>query len=96
MPPAERARMAADLGVNSPLQVASAQALSAPQTQNCRARIGSVLGREVPIDFTLDPELIAGVELRFPHSVLTCSWKESLTQALDALLKSDGNAARPA
>ncbi len=53
----------------------------------------TALGREVAVDFTQDSGLIAGVELRLPHSVVNCSWKQSLAQALKAVLDGDGNAA---
>lgn len=94
MPPEERARMAADLGANSALEVASAGPLSSTETETLRKRIGGALGREVSIGFIQDPGLIAGVELRLPHSVVNCSWQRSLEQALKTLLDNDGNAAR--
>jgi F-type H+-transporting ATPase subunit b len=94
MPRAERERLAGDLGANSALQVVCAAPLLAHDAELCRKRIAAALGSEVAIDFIQDPELIAGVELRLPHSVLNCSWKESLAQALKALLDNDGDAAR--
>ncbi len=93
MPREERQRMASDLGAAT-LEVASAAPLSAEQAQSCIKRIAAALEREIPIQFTQDPDLIAGVELRLPHSVVNCSWKQSLTQALNRLLESDGNTAR--
>jgi F-type H+-transporting ATPase subunit b len=96
MPHEERERMAVDLGANSTLEVAIAAPLSSDAAAQCRKRIAAALGRDLAIDFAVDSELIAGIELRFPHSVLNCSWKQSLAQALNALLESDGNAARPA
>ncbi|HEY2108069.1 MAG TPA: F0F1 ATP synthase subunit B [Candidatus Binataceae bacterium] len=94
MPSADRERLASDLGANSALQIACAAPLPPQDADLCRKRIAAALGREVAIDFTQDPALIAGVELRLPHSVLNCSWKESLAQALKVLLDSDGDAAR--
>lgn len=90
----ERARMAADLGANSAVEVASAAPLSSTEAELCRKRIAATLGREVAIDFVQDPGLIAGVELRLPHSIVNCSWKQSLAQALKTLLDNDGDAAR--
>lgn len=93
MPREERQRMAADLGADG-LVVASATPLSAEQSRSCSRRIAAALERQIPIQFTQDPALIAGVELRLPHAVINCSWKQSLVQALNSLLKSDGNTAR--
>jgi F-type H+-transporting ATPase subunit b len=93
MPREQRQRMAADLG-GFKLEVASAAPLPAPQADSYRKRIAAAFERDLPIVFTQDPDLIAGVELRLPHSVVGCSWKQSLDQALKALLESHGNAAR--
>jgi F-type H+-transporting ATPase subunit b len=94
LPPEERARMATDLGANSALEVASAAPLSSREADLYRKRIADALGREVAIDFVQDPGLIAGVELRLPHAVVNCSWKQSLAQALKTVLENDGDAAR--
>lgn len=96
MPREERQRMAADLAVNSTLEIASAAPLSAGQAESCAKRIAAAFEREVPIQFTQDPDLIAGVELRLPHAVVNCSWKQSLAQALNSLLENGGDAARHA
>jgi F-type H+-transporting ATPase subunit b len=94
MPREERQRMASDLGANSTLELAAAAPLSSPEAELCRKRIAAAFEREVAVDFTQDPGLIAGVELRLPHSVVNCSWKESLAQALKTLLENNGDAAR--
>jgi F-type H+-transporting ATPase subunit b len=94
LPREERARMAGDLSANAALEVASAGPLSSEETELCRKRIADALGREVAIDFVQDPGLIAGVELRLPLSVVNCTWKQSLAQALKTLLDDDGDAAR--
>jgi F-type H+-transporting ATPase subunit b len=93
MPREQRQRMAADLD-SSALEIASAAPLQPAQVDSYRKRIAAAFERELPIEFTQDPDLIAGVELRLPHSVVGCTWKQSLDQALKALLASDGNAAR--
>jgi F-type H+-transporting ATPase subunit b len=94
MPPEERQRMAADLGASSTLELASAAPLSDAQVESCTRRIAAAFGHEVPIEFIQDADLIAGVELRLPHAVVNCSWKQSLAQALKTLLDSDGDTAR--
>ena len=92
MPREERERLALDLGRYS-LEFASAAPLPPALAGEYRKRIAAALGPEVTIDFTQDPELIAGVEMRLPHAVVNCSWKQSLAQALKAVLDNDGNAA---
>lgn len=94
LPREERARMAGDLSANAALEVASAVPLSPQETELCRKRIAGALDREVAIDFVEDPGLIAGVELRLPFSVVNCTWKQSLAQALKTLLDDDGDVAR--
>lgn len=95
MPREDRQRIAADLR-DSRLEIATAAPLPADRAESYRKRIAAALEREFPVEFTRDPELIAGVELRLPHAVVNCTWKQSLAQALNLLLKSDGNAARHA
>jgi F-type H+-transporting ATPase subunit b len=95
MPREQRQRMAADLGSSS-LEIASAAPLLPAQAESYKKRITAAFGRELPIQFTRDPDLIAGVELRLPHAVVNCSWKQSLAQALALVLESDGDAARHA
>jgi F-type H+-transporting ATPase subunit b len=96
MPRAQRQRMAADLGSNSTLELASAAPLSAALAESCTKRIAAAFERDVPIQFTQDSDLIAGVELRLPHAVVNCSWKHTLAQVLKTLLDHDGDAARQA
>jgi F-type H+-transporting ATPase subunit b len=93
MPREERERLASDLEQNSVLEFASAAPLAPQLAGECRKRIAAALGREIAIHFAQEADLIAGVELRLPHSVVNCSWKQSLAEALKALLDSDGNAA---
>lgn len=93
MPREVREGLAADLGQNSVLEFASAAALSPQVATESRKRIAAALGREVAVDFTQDSELIAGVELRLPHSIVNYRWKQGVAQALKALLDGDGNTA---
>jgi F-type H+-transporting ATPase subunit b len=95
MPHEQRQRMAADLE-GSKLEIASAAPLPPAQAEAYRQRIAAAFGRELTVEFTRDPDLIAGVELRLPHALVNCSWKQSLAQALALVLQSDGDAARHA
>lgn len=47
--------------------------------------VQTALGGNPEIHFTIDPELIAGLELRSPHFVLHNSWQADLTQVRKAV-----------
>ncbi len=96
MPRQDRQRMAADLVDGATVELASAAPLAAAQADALRERIAAALEREVPVRFTQDPDLIAGIELRLPHAVLNCSWKQGLAQALNQILEAGGETDRRA
>jgi ATP synthase alpha/beta family, beta-barrel domain len=75
--PARRA-MTAD---NVALEAASATPLERAEQERYRARIGEALGSRPQIAFSADPALIAGLELRGPHLVVSNSWRADLTQS---------------
>lgn len=51
------------------------------------------LGRPVPLDCRVEPELIQGLELRFPHLALRHSWRHVLEQAEAELAEAEPAAA---
>ena len=67
-------------GVGSPLEAVSASVLPAEEQARVRAAIGAAFGHEVEISFGVDPQLIAGLELRAPHFVLSNSWRADLAK----------------
>ncbi|MBN9552589.1 MAG: F0F1 ATP synthase subunit delta, partial [Alphaproteobacteria bacterium] len=66
----------------SKLEALSATPVPADRQEDIRQRIGKVLGGAPPISFKTDPSLIAGIELRGPHLVITNSWKADLDRIL--------------
>jgi F-type H+-transporting ATPase subunit b len=56
------------------------------QQEHWRDAISQQLGTLSNLSFESDPEILGGVELRFPHAVLSLAWSESLRQGRDALL----------
>jgi F-type H+-transporting ATPase subunit b len=44
-----------------------------------RDRLGRALGDGHDITFDVDPALVAGAELHFPHAILRFSWRNALT-----------------
>jgi F-type H+-transporting ATPase subunit b len=55
-------------------------ALDAAQQKQWRERLGELLGDDAKIEFSAAPEIIGGVELRFPHATLKYSWSAQLDQ----------------
>lgn len=82
LPPAQRASAAAG---GAALEVTSAAPLSADEQQALRLRIAQALGTDPPIRFEVDPDLIAGLELRAPHLVVANSWRADLDRLLAEL-----------
>jgi len=71
-----------EIGLNgSAVTVRAARDLSEAESQACRKAIGGALGRDVAIDFSVDPELIAGLEVETPHATV----KNSLRADLDRI-----------
>jgi len=86
MPSAERERL---LAPGEGLLLVSAASIGEAQRAACMARIAAVLGRPVAVSFAVSPELIAGIELRFPRAVLRHNWHEELSDALKELTAKD-------
>jgi len=76
--PARRAMTADDVA----LEAASATPLGPEEQERYRARIGEALGSRPQMAFSADPALIAGLELRGPHLVVSNSWRADLAQIL--------------
>jgi F-type H+-transporting ATPase subunit b len=83
--PARRA-MAAD---GAALEAVSATPLEPSDQERYRARIVEALGAHAQIAFTADPALIAGLELRGPHLVVSNSWRADLARILEDITHDD-------
>jgi len=71
--PAERAALASELTVASPLKVLTARSLADQAEETWRLGLRTALGSEVSVVFETAPALIAGAELHFPHAKLSFS-----------------------
>jgi F-type H+-transporting ATPase subunit b len=89
--PDEQRRVLLDHDASGGLQIVTADALSPDEQTQCHERLAATLGPSMDISFIVDPNLLAGVELRFRHFVVRNSWAHDLDCVLDAL-KKDGNA----
>lgn len=67
------------------VRVAAAVAPDAETQQAWGRRLSTLLGQPVTVDITVDPALVAGVEVHFPAMVLTQSWRDALTHAREEL-----------
>lgn len=93
LPQSERDRILTGLGEAAVVQVVTAEALEAPRQSECRRRIAEALGRQVGAAFSVDPALIAGIEIYFPGLVLRHSWRDTLADTEAALITEAGGAA---
>ena len=82
LPEASRAVIGAD---GAPVRLAAARALTPEEEEACRARFSAALGRPVTLAVTVDPALIAGLEMETPHAVVRNSFKADLNRVTAAL-----------
>ncbi len=67
------------------LEAISATELDPADQDRYRTLIGEAFGAHPPITFTVNPALIAGLELHGPHFALSNSWQADLTRILAEL-----------
>ncbi|MBW6417658.1 F0F1 ATP synthase subunit delta [Celeribacter sp. PS-C1] len=58
------------IGVNGPIPLRAARKLSAHEAARIKARLSEVLGRDVEISMSTDPDLLAGLEIDADHAIL--------------------------
>jgi len=63
----------------------AASPLTPEQIKRSREQIGKAFGAKVPIEFDVDPDLVAGLELRSPHLAISNSWQSDLREILEEL-----------
>ncbi|WP_238122377.1 MULTISPECIES: F0F1 ATP synthase subunit delta [unclassified Xanthobacter] len=68
-----------------PLQLKAARALSTEEEAICRQKIAAALGHDVTLALSVDPNLIAGLELTAPHAIVRNSWRAALDRILTEL-----------
>ncbi|GAB4365898.1 MAG: hypothetical protein Kow00114_23450 [Kiloniellaceae bacterium] len=86
MPGEERTRLKDDLAAEGAgLEVVTAAPLAAEERSCWTERLGACLGHPGAIRFIVEPEILGGAELRFPHAVLKLTWADQLAKAKDLL-----------
>jgi F-type H+-transporting ATPase subunit b len=78
LPAERRAGLAEAAGGDLALRVVTATRLADATMEEWRKRLDRALGNHAAITFDVDPELVAGAELYFPHAILRFSWRDSL------------------
>jgi len=87
LPAGEKAALQRELAsADSGMSVVTAVALDAAQQQRWRRMLEERLNFAGEPQFVVEPALVGGAELRFPHAVLSFAWSELLRQGKDALL----------
>ncbi|ANB72704.1 ATP synthase F0 subunit B [Paraburkholderia phytofirmans OLGA172] len=80
----------AQLGANGvALTLAAPHALSPQELEHCRTVLAACLNRAVSLEVEVDPQLIAGLELRAAHAVVRNNFGADLAQIRAALLGSE-------
>ncbi|PKH98393.1 F0F1 ATP synthase subunit B [Shewanella sp. 11B5] len=77
-----------------PLLIRTAFALPTPQSSLIEAAIKKILGHDIPIQFSIEPDVISGIELSIKGQKISWSINEylsSLTKRVDELLQSPMN-----
>ena len=89
LPAEELERLRKDLAAEgAALTVVTATPLEDEERAAWTERLGTCLGQDGRTDFTSDPEILGGAELRFPHAALKFTWADQLRQARE-LLRAD-------
>jgi len=80
----ETTRLAAT-GSSVALEATTGTPLNVAEQKRAKKLIGEAFGAQVNIVFKTDPDLIAGLEIRTDHLVVSNSWRADLTQILAEL-----------
>jgi F-type H+-transporting ATPase subunit b len=91
MPEADRRRLASPDDVT---EIITAAALDEAGQAMCRDMLATALGVPVTPRFSVDPALIAGIELHLPHASIRNTWRASLERIERALKPDDEHDAR--
>ncbi|MGO9982623.1 MAG: hypothetical protein ACLPIX_00250 [Rhodomicrobium sp.] len=78
LPTSEREALASQLADGHALTVVTAAPLSPALADIWKDRLRRPLGTGIAIGFEVNPELIAGAELRFPAAILRLTWQSAL------------------
>jgi F-type H+-transporting ATPase subunit b len=90
LPEGTRASLGAD---GTSVRLTAARAVTPEEVEACRKALTGVLGHPVLLEVSVEPELIAGLELEAPHAVVRNSFRADLVRLKSGLVHHDTNAA---
>jgi F-type H+-transporting ATPase subunit b len=90
LPEGTRASLCAD---GTSVRLTVARAVTPEEVETCRKAIAGVLGHPVLVEVTVEPELIAGLELEAPHAIVRNSFRADLVRLKSELVHHDTDAA---
>lgn len=86
LPQAERKRIDDELSCNGAnLRIVTSQPLDPDQQGAWQERLAAHFQGKMDIQFGDDASLLAGAELRFPHTVVDCTWSDQLDRITKGL-----------
>jgi F-type H+-transporting ATPase subunit b len=86
----DRARIDADIASNGGgVEVATSMKLTKAERETWTKTLRQQLNLRSTPNFTTEPDLVGGAELRFPHATVRFAWSDHLKKAADLLAKSE-------
>ena len=86
LPDATRAELGSD---GTSLRLIAPRGLNAGELTSCHAALARALGRDALFEVTVDPTLLAGLELEAPHAIVRNSFRADLAYLQTELLAHD-------
>ena len=71
------------------IHLTTARAVTPQEVEACRKALADVLGHTVAVEVSVDPALIAGIELEAPHAVVRNSFRADLARLKTELVRHD-------
>jgi F-type H+-transporting ATPase subunit b len=90
LPQGTRASLGAD---GASVRLTAARTVTPQEVETCRKALAAVLGHPVLLEVSVEPELIAGLELEAPHAVVRNSFRADLIRLKSELVHHDTDAA---
>jgi F-type H+-transporting ATPase subunit b len=88
LPQGTRASVGAD---GTSIHLTIARAVTPQEEEACRKALSDVLGHPVAVEVSVDPALIAGIELEAAHAVVRNSFRDDLIRLKSELVHHDTN-----
>jgi F-type H+-transporting ATPase subunit b len=90
LPEGTRASLGAD---GASIRLTAARAVTPEEEETCRKALAAALGHPVTVEVSVEPALIAGLELEAPHAIVRNSFRADLVRLKSELMRRDTNAA---